>query len=179
MSGRTVSAGLLTMAVALSAKPASAEPARPWSMAAALQLAPLETYPRFALGLEGSHALSRDFRLGAELSFYLPRHDGDVTRSAFAVNGLVQYSLVHRARFRWYVLAGLGVALFRDRYDARSVYSNETVLGPGVTLGTGVELQVGERVGVFLEPRATTYRTGSAVDDEWLEAKLGVRWYGL
>lgn len=163
---------------ALSAAPARAQE-RPWLLGGALQLAPLESYPRFALGLEGSRALGQRFRVGAELAFYLPRHHGDVTRTAFALNGVVQYSLASGARARWYVLGGLGFALFRDRYDARSVYANETALGPGISVGTGLELHLNERLSLFLEPRATSYRTRAAVDDEWLEARLGARWHAF
>jgi hypothetical protein len=179
MSARSLCLVLVATFVLLSAKPARAQERPAWAVGGALTFSPFESYPRFGLGAEASRALGARFRLGAELSFYAHRHSGDVTRSAFAANGILQYSLASGSRLRWYMLGGLGVALFRDRYDARSVYADETSVGPGVVLGTGLELRLGDRIDVFLEPRAVSYRTSTAVDDEWLEAKLGARWYAF
>jgi hypothetical protein len=171
-------ASFLAVACWLASSPVVAEEDGPWTLGGGLHLAPLESYPHFGIGVEGSHALGRRARLGAELVAYLPHSYGDVTRSAFAANAIAHYALVSGARLRWYLLGGVGAGLLRDAYAARSVYPDVTAIAPGVLVGTGLELRFVQHFSLFLEPRAISYRSEKAADDEWLEAKLGLRWHG-
>lgn len=147
-----------------------------WLLGATLHLAPFEFFPQLGAGLHGFYHLSQRWHLGAEANFYAPRQSSYIRRFAFSTNLQAQLTLISVQRFRWYGLAGIGLGVFRDSYAPRSPLEDQTAVGAGMQLGTGIELGFPASLSAFVEPRAVSYRTRSAADDEWLEVALGLRW---
>jgi len=177
-----LAAFVLALGVGFSSSAAHAgEPIpKAWSAGAALRLAPFEGYPRVGLGLVGAHTLGAfgpRWHVGAGVDLYAPRTRGDVTRFATGLNVHLRLAIVRGERVRWYVLGGVALGVLRDDYADRSVFADVTAVGAGVVLATGLEVSLTPEVSVFAEPRAVSYRTKSAVDDEWLDFGLGARFH--
>lgn len=150
----------------------------PTSLGLALQLAPLENFPRWGINVDALYVLNANWRLGLDGQLLLPHAYGDVTRSGFNVNAQAQFTVLHGAHLRWYLTGGVGLGVLRDDYVSRSAFADQTNVGLGVKLGTGVEVPLFANAPfvAFLEPQVRSYRTQNATDDEWAEVNVGVRW---
>jgi hypothetical protein len=150
----------------------------PTTIGLALQVAPLEIFPRWGVNLDVLYALNARWQLGLDGQLLLPHAYGDVTRSGFNVNAQARFTLLGGAHLRWYLTGGVGLGVLRDDYVSRSAFSDRTNVGFGVKVGTGLEARLfGDAPLVaFLEPQVRSYRTASAVDDEWAELNVGLRW---
>jgi len=150
----------------------------PATLGLALQLAPLENFPRWGINIEALYALNATWRLGLDGQLLLPHSYGDVTRSGFNVNAQAQFTVLSGAHLRWYLTGGIGLGVLRDDYVSRSVFADQTNVGLGVKLGTGIEVPLFANAPflAFLEPQVRSYRTQNATDDEWAEVNVGVRW---
>lgn len=150
----------------------------PTTLGLALQLAPLENFPRWGINVDALYALNANWRLGLDGQLLLPHSYGDVTRSGFNVNAQAQFTLLHGANLRWYLTGGIGLGVLRDDYVSRSAFADQTNVGLGAKLGTGVEVPLFANAPfvAFLEPQVRSYRTQNATDDEWAEVNVGARW---
>jgi hypothetical protein len=149
---------------------------RPFSVAAGAVVSPLERYPLLGLQLEAGYELSSRWRFSAQLGLYAPRGYGDVTRYLFTLDLRAHLTVLRFWRFAWTLHAGLGLGLFHDSFASRSVFDDETLLAPGLLLGSGLAFELDSRWTIYLELHGAAYHADPIADDEWLQACIGARW---
>jgi len=144
-----------------------------WSVGVTGHVAPLEDYPRGGLSLDAAHRLRPRLRFGPRLTYYVPRSYGNVRRQVVVLDAALRVDALSGPRASWVFDLSLGLGVFHDDYVR--VYDDVSRIAVGFSVGTALEVHTGTRLRPFVGVRLAAFFADDVVDDQWLEAVVGLR----
>jgi hypothetical protein len=123
-------------------------PKKTWSASVAGTIGPLEDFPRGGISLSGLYHFNDRIRLGGRGVYYIPRSYGNVTRHAFLLEVRLETMLLNTRFINWYLGLDIGFGFFHD--DLKKVYDDVTAPSAGLTVDTGIEINITPSIRPFL-----------------------------